>query len=193
MNYTSNLLFVTVPKSVEQLSKQLQSKIVDPLILQTLIDFSVRYWKGEEICHKEWEALLKNSYLPLTMIENLFSGVLNLTLAVFQIPEKLFTPELVLAELIQFGLAVEQAEQITKLKTTSAPNIPKLPKLNHVKWRIDVTISTSDVSRILEPWILMEINLESGDQKTVHIPVAQFHSLRYQVASCLNQFSKMPV
>jgi hypothetical protein len=37
------------------------------------------------------------------MIENLFSGVLNLTLAVFQIPEKLFTPELVLAELIQFG------------------------------------------------------------------------------------------
>jgi hypothetical protein len=40
---------------------------------------------------------------------------------------------------------------------------------------------------------LMELNLESGDQKTIHFPLAQFHSLRYQVASCLNQFTKLPV
>ena len=33
-----NVLFATVPKSVEQLSKQLHSKIVDPLVLQNLID-----------------------------------------------------------------------------------------------------------------------------------------------------------
>jgi len=39
-------------------------------------------------------------------------------------------------------LAVEQAEQITQLKATSNFKIPKLPKLNDVKWRIDVTIST---------------------------------------------------
>ena len=59
--------------------------------------------------------------------------------------------------------------------------------------KINKSCLNSDVSRILEPWILMEFNLESGDQKTVHIPLAQFHSLRYQVASCLNQFTKLPV
>jgi hypothetical protein len=41
-----------------------------------------------------------------------------------------------------YRLADEQAKQITQLKTISTFNLPKLPKLNDVKWRIDVTIST---------------------------------------------------
>ncbi len=39
----------------------------------------------------------------------------------------------------------------------------------------------------------MEFDLGSDGQKTIHIPLAQFHSLRYQVASLLNQLGKLPV
>ncbi|KAK4021145.1 hypothetical protein OUZ56_003072 [Daphnia magna] len=193
MNASPSLLFVVVPKPVEQLSKQLQSKMVDPVVLQTLIDFSIRYWKGEEICNSEWENVMKESYLPLTLLEELFSGMLNLIFAVFRIPEKLFISKLVCDELIQLGFKMEQAEHITNLKTTSKPDIPSFMKLRGVKWRIDVTISTSNVCRILEPWILMEFNLSSVGPKTIHIPLTQFHSLRYQVASCLTQLNKLSV
>lgn len=64
---------------------------------------SIRYWKGEEICNSEWENVMKESYLPLTLLEELFSGMLNLIFAVFRIPEKLFISKLVCDELIQLG------------------------------------------------------------------------------------------
>ena len=48
----------------------------------------------------------------------------------------------------------------------------------------------SQVSRVLEASILMELNLQSGTQKTIHIPLSQFQNLRYQVATCLKQFNK---
>lgn len=38
MNTSQNLLFAVLPKSVEQLSKQLHSKIIDPIILQKLVE-----------------------------------------------------------------------------------------------------------------------------------------------------------
>ncbi|KAI9564994.1 hypothetical protein GHT06_008736 [Daphnia sinensis] len=193
MNASPNLLFAVVPKPVEQLSKQLQSKMVDPVVLQTLINFSIRYWKGEEICHSEWKNIVKESYFPLTLLEELFSGVLNLIFAVLRIPEKLFSPKCVCDELIQLGFTMEQAKYITNLKTTSKPDTPSFMKLLGANWRIDVTISTSNVCRVLEPWILMEFNLSSEGPKTIHIPLAQFHSLRYQVASCLTQLNKLSV
>ncbi|XP_057370327.1 COMM domain-containing protein 5-like [Daphnia carinata] len=193
MSPSSNLLFVLVPKPVEQLSKQLQSKMVDPIVLKTLIDFSIRYWRGEEIHHNEWENVVKESYFPQTLLEELFSGVLNVVFAVLRIPEKLFNSKLVCDELIQLGFTMEQAHHITNLKTTLKPGISCFMKLLGVKWRIDVTISTSNVCRILEPWILMEFNLSSVGLKTIHVPLAQFHSLRYQVALCLTQLDKLSV
>ncbi len=64
---------------------------------------AIRYWKGEDINHSEWEAVVKHSYLPQTLLEELFSGVLNLTMAVFRIPENIFTPDLVCGELVKIG------------------------------------------------------------------------------------------
>ena len=47
------------------------------------------------------------------------------------------------------------------------------------------------MNRVLEPWILMELDMESGEKKLIHLPLSQFHNLRYQVASRLNQLNQM--
>lgn len=157
------------------------------------LSVAIRYWQKEEISSDEWDSIVKSSYLPVTTFEELFSGVLNLTLGVLRIPENKFSVEKIRSELISLGLPDENADQIIKCKATTIPNIPKFLKLVDTKWRIDVTMSSSSVSRVLEPSILMELVFASGDQKTISIPISQFHSLRFQVASCINKLNHISV
>lgn len=193
MNASSNSLFVSTPKSVELLSKRLKTKIIDSLTLETLIELAIRYWQKQEISKDEWESTVSSSYLPVTTFEELFSGILNLTLAVLRIPENKLSLENIHAELVSLGLPDENADQIIRCKATIKPNVPNFLKLVDNKWRIDVTISSSSVSRVLEPSILMELNFASGDNKIINIPISQFHNLRFQVASCINKLNHLSI
>ena len=51
--------------------------------------------------------------------------------------------------------------------------------------RVDVTISSSFLSRALRPTILMEMTLSDGRVKCFEMPVEVFHELRYNVAKVL--------
>ncbi|XP_046669625.1 COMM domain-containing protein 5-like isoform X2 [Homalodisca vitripennis] len=56
-----------------------------------------------------------------------------------------------------------------------------------LKWRIDIIISSRDLSRILEPVICLEFNLDSGERQSVEMPVSKFHSLRHSIALLLKE------
>ena len=47
---------------------------------------------------------------------------------------------------------------------------------------MDVTISTSEAKKVMQPSILMQMALTNGEQHTFDMPVAEFHKLRYNVA-----------
>jgi len=53
--------------------------------------------------------------------------------------------------------------------------------------RVDVTLSTSDVARVLRPNILMRLELTDGTVRTFEVGLTEFHQLRHQVAYMLNE------
>lgn len=64
-------------------------------------------------------------------------------------------------------------------------NALRYPTVKQLKWRVDVTISTSALSRVLKPSVLMQMTLTDGSIKTFEMQVDQFHQLRYNVAKVL--------
>lgn len=61
----------------------------------------------------------------------------------------------------------------------------RYPTLAQLKWRVDVTISTSSLSRVLKPSVIVQMALSDGSIKTFEMQVDQFHQLRYNVAKVL--------
>ncbi len=68
------------------------------------------------------------------------------------------------------------------LEESTAELGTRFPGLAELRWRVDVTISTSEAKRVMQPSILMQMALTNGQQHTFDMPVAQFHKLRYNVA-----------
>ncbi|KAG1714426.1 COMM domain-containing protein 5 [Nymphon striatum] len=68
---------------------------------------------------------------------------------------------------------------------------PSVPSLDQVRWRVDVTISTSHLNRVLEPCVLMELNLTDGSKHTFEVPVTKFHKLRHDVAQLLREMEDL--
>eukprot|EP00731_Ephydatia_muelleri_P030928 Em0022g442a len=67
----------------------------------------------------------------------------------------------------------------------------RLPRLDSLRWRVDVTISNSVLNRVLEPSILLEMTLSDGSIKTFEVPVSRFHELRYNVAFVLKEMEDL--
>jgi len=68
---------------------------------------------------------------------------------------------------------------------------PGVPSLESLRWKVDVTISTSVLSRVLEPTILMETTLSDGTVQQFEVPLSQFHELRYNTALLLKDMEMM--
>jgi len=63
---------------------------------------------------------------------------------------------------------------------------------NHIvgiRWRVDVTISSSIMTRVFKPAIVMQMELSNGNFKTFEITFDKFHELRLQVATVLNEMN----
>ena len=54
-----------------------------------------------------------------------------------------------------------------------------------MKWRVDVTVSTSAMARVLKPSVLMQITTTDGNAKLFELSVEKFHEVRYSVAKLL--------
>lgn len=59
------------------------------------------------------------------------------------------------------------------------------PHLADVRWRIDVTISTTSLARVFKPSIPMQLTLSDGTISNFECSVEKFHELRYSVAKAL--------
>ncbi|XP_039288828.1 COMM domain-containing protein 5-like [Nilaparvata lugens] len=56
-----------------------------------------------------------------------------------------------------------------------------------LKWRVNIIISSRDLSRVLEPVVCLEIKLDSGETKYIEVPISKFHLMRQNVAVALDQ------
>ena len=71
------------------------------------------------------------------------------------------------------------------LEEATAQHSTRFPAVVDLKWRIDVTISSSAARRAMTPTILMQLTLSDGSVHSFEMPQEQFHSMRYNVARTL--------
>jgi len=60
-----------------------------------------------------------------------------------------------------------------------------------VQWRVDVAVSTTALSRVFRPSIIMQLTLTDGTIKTFECSVDKFHELRYAVAKLLKSMQDL--
>lgn len=65
------------------------------------------------------------------------------------------------------------------------------PKLEKLKWRIDVVISSGVLTRVMRPNIMFQLVLQNGEVKTFEISIEQFNQLRYSVAKVLHDMQTL--
>lgn len=58
--------------------------------------------------------------------------------------------------------------------------------ITNMRWRIDVTISSSTLNRVMRPSILLELTLNDGSVELFDVPLEEFHILRYSCAKALS-------
>ncbi|GAB1602885.1 COMM domain-containing protein 5-like [Argonauta hians] len=68
---------------------------------------------------------------------------------------------------------------------------PSLPKLESFRWRVDTTISTSVLNRVLEPYLLVELTLNNGEISSFEVPLTKFQELRYNVSYVLKEMEAL--
>ncbi|XP_023443464.2 COMM domain-containing protein 5 [Dasypus novemcinctus] len=66
-----------------------------------------------------------------------------------------------------------------------------LPRVTDFRWRVDVAISTSALTRALQPSVLMQLKLTDGSAHRFEVPVAKFQELRYSVALILKEMTDL--
>ncbi|XP_076160951.1 COMM domain-containing protein 5 [Ptiloglossa arizonensis] len=59
------------------------------------------------------------------------------------------------------------------------------------KWRVDITISSSIINRVLEPHIIMEWTFNNGECQIFELSLSKFHRLRHAVATILVEMQKI--
>lgn len=77
------------------------------------------------------------------------------------------------------------------LEKKLAENKIRYPYIKDFKWRVDVTLSTNSMQRVLKPSILMEIVTSEGKTRTFEVSVEKYQELRYQVARTLKDFQEL--
>lgn len=68
------------------------------------------------------------------------------------------------------------------IERAALANRIRFPRLEKLRWRVDVVISSGSLSRVLRPTILMQMILSNKVIKTFEISIEQFSQLRLGVA-----------
>jgi len=171
-------------------------------IFRKVLQFVVNYIKGTEITEEMWTKF--SDSLPEVPPENLrllFSGLhtvmktairLNLDITAFKVDlQNLQVP----GEFIQDLAAAFQKTKGDIIVADPDKHVA-FPTLDSIDWRVDVTISTSDMTRILKPSVLMRMVDSEGNIRTFEVNSDAFNKLRYSVARVLKEFDtleKLPI
>lgn len=77
------------------------------------------------------------------------------------------------------------------LSEAASSHVLAFPSILDVQWRVDVTISTTSLSRAFQPTVLMQLTLSSGRVACFELSVQRFHQLRYNVAKALKSMQDL--
>jgi hypothetical protein len=128
--------------------------------------------------------------------EAIFTGLLLLLRAAVRRRTKLSD---VTRDLAALHVPDMVARDIVKLLKNSRPeleagfdrDVPHFPGLADMKWRIDVAMTSSVLSRVFRPSITMQLRLTDGTLRAFDVSLKEFHALRHGVAKVLREMNAL--
>eukprot|EP00475_Leptophrys_vorax_P041024 TRINITY_DN7702_c0_g1_i1.p1 TRINITY_DN7702_c0_g1~~TRINITY_DN7702_c0_g1_i1.p1 ORF type:complete len:247 (+),score=41.96 TRINITY_DN7702_c0_g1_i1:137-877(+) len=80
-------------------------------------------------------------------------------------------------------------KSLLTMKEVQLPGAPSYPSLVRFRWRVDVIISNTSLTKVFKPTLLLEVTQSNGAITTTECPLDQFHKLRYSVSKALNRIT----
>lgn len=142
-----------------------------------------------EMSDQEYHALQSKDFADVEF-STVLTGLFTLTTLITKLKTKLST---VATDLEKINMPVPFIDLFVRMlrsaragfELLAVDNNFRFPRLRSFRWRVDVTISSSSLSRILKPSIMMQMCLSNGVRKTFQLSVEQFSQIRYGVAKVL--------
>eukprot|EP01091_Cochliopodium_minus_P005102 TRINITY_DN15082_c0_g1_i1.p1 TRINITY_DN15082_c0_g1~~TRINITY_DN15082_c0_g1_i1.p1 ORF type:complete len:206 (+),score=51.69 TRINITY_DN15082_c0_g1_i1:55-672(+) len=171
-------------------------KQVDINKFKAILQFNAKYLiDNKSTSQEEFESISKG--MDPTLAKKIFAGSLLIMRSAIrskyesktiieQLQQEILMPS-ELANLI--GIMVKSAGD--KIKNNEVENRHKYPTIEEMDWRVDVTISTGSMSRVLKPSILMQLDLSDGNKTLFQLNLEKFQELRYQVANVLKEMQNI--
>jgi hypothetical protein len=77
------------------------------------------------------------------------------------------------------------------LSPGEAAKVLVVATLTSLTWRVDVILSSSSVTRVMQPFIILRLGLSDDSFRTVELSVKAFHDLRFRVAEAMHSLHKL--
>lgn len=189
---------IKTPLEVKVMAKSL--KDVKKPIFRKLLKATISYIETSEVPDDFFSNLSQESNISHETLSAIFSGLLSILKAALRVPVASLKQEAFKSDLQSIRLNEEFVDDLISAvygaKRNSLEEIMtkpsgSLPSLQKCRWRIDVAISNSVLSRVLEPTVFMEFVLSDGSMKKIEVPVSKFHELRYSVSSVLKEMEEL--
>ncbi len=129
-------------------------------------------------------------------INVLYTGIYTIIVAAISSKEQTIK---IVEDLKRMHLPVSVADDLGQvinksriaLESVALRNRIGFPSLSKLRWRIDVTISSGSLSRVMRPSILMQMILSDGRIQSFDVSVQQFNQLRFGVAKMLKDMQTL--
>ncbi|KAI5624697.1 COMM domain-containing protein 5, partial [Silurus asotus] len=187
-----------IPREVVSMAKHL--KDLDKQLFRQILKVVVNALEEKE-CSVLMTDIIENNSLSEEKLGYIVSGMYELLKEAFRQPstsvkqevlQSFFCPLLRISDEFIADLShVVFGNGRPALNAYAMQHAPRLPKLEKLRWRVDVAISTSSLSRALQPSILMQLKLSDGNLHQFEVPMSKFQELRYNVTLILKEMNDL--
>lgn len=191
-NGIDNITYFTpqIPSEVKEIVPLLHKITIE--IFREILSSVLLYLKGNTITDEQFLVLqrLSNKIEGGIDIGLLYSGLY--TIIRIAIRQKVKN-DVIKNDLLKMNLPSHIVDDIIRvirisrfdIENTALVNRIRFPRLEKLRWRVDVIISSGSLSRVLRPTILMQMILSNKVIKTFEVSIEQFSQLRLGVAKVI--------
>ncbi|MCJ8733942.1 hypothetical protein PDJAM_G00229590 [Pangasius djambal] len=186
-----------IPKEVVSMAKHL--KDVDKQLFRQILKVVVNALEEKE-CSVSMAEIIEDNSLSEEKLSDIVSGMYELLKEALRLPSSSMKQESFEEDLRELRIFEEFIADLSRVvfgngrpafDVSVTQHGPRLPKLEKFRWRVDVAISTSSLSRALQPNILMQLKLSDGNLHQFEVSVPKFQELRYNVSLILKEIKDL--
>ncbi|GCB67464.1 COMM domain-containing protein 5 [Scyliorhinus torazame] len=197
MSHRSCYLGARTPMEVDLMVKQLKG--LDKETFRRILKAVINSLEGKD-SREAVRSITETESLSEEQLSYILAGMYKLLSEALRLPQTSLKQEAFKGDLRDLRIPEEFISDFASvvfgsrrsvLESASLQNRTRLPTLQDLQWRVDVAISSSSLTRALQPAILMQLKLSNGNIHRFEVQVAKFQELRYNVALILKEMNDL--